>query len=343
MEPIRNVFWNSNQSRPRTLWRLAAQLVLLIAILIVAQIAVGTFAIGAALAKGGLSAGQLSDPQALQQLIMQDPRLVLVMQLSLTVSITLSVWIAGRFLDRRRFANFGFHLDRSWWTDLSFGLAQGAALMLVIFLIELTAGWITVTDTFATRQPQATFMPAILLPLVTFLAVGFHEELFSRAYQLQNLAEGLNWSIIGPRGATLIATVLSSAVFGALHAGNPNATPVSTVYLIVAGFHLATGYLLTGELAIPIGLHISWNFFEGNVFSFPVSGTDFRSATFIRIEQGGPELWTGGAFGPEAGFLGLAAMIVGILSTVAWVRWRRGEVGLRLSLAQPPERPQETV
>jgi hypothetical protein len=343
MTSIKNIFWNSDQRRLRALWRLAGQVFLLITILIVAQIAVGSVVLGAMAAGGGLSAEQLSDPQALQQLLTQDPRLMLVLQLSTGVSIILSVWIAGRFLDRRPFADLGFRLNRSWWGDLGFGLVQGAVLMLLIFLVELAAGWITITDTLATRQPEANFVLAILPPLVTFLAVGFYEELFSRGYQLQNLAEGLNWGVIGPRGAILIATALSSAVFGFLHAMNPNATPISTLYLVIAGFHLATGYLLTGELAIPIGQHITWNFFQGNVFGFPVSGTDFRSATFIRIEQGGPALWTGGPFGPEAGFIGLAAMIVGILWTVAWVRWRRGEVRLHLPLAQPPERPQEAA
>ncbi len=340
MKPVRNLFWNSDQRRPRTLWRLMAQLILLIAILVLVQIALATFVFGAVLVTGELNPDQLSDPWVLQQLIMQDARLMLFTQLSLTLSITLSVWIAGRYLDRRPFFSFGLHVDRDWWTDLGFGLAQGAALMLVIFLIELTAGWITVTDTFATREPEARFIPAILPPFLTFLAVGFHEELFSRGYQLRNLAEGLNWGVIRPRGAILIATAMSSALFGLLHAGNPNATVSSTVHLIVAGFHLAVGYLLTGELAIPIGQHISWNFFQGNVFGFPVSGSDFRSATFIRIEQGGPDLWTGGAFGPEAGLLGLAAMIVGILLTVLWVRWRYDRAGLHLSLARAPEPPE---
>jgi hypothetical protein len=343
MTPIKNILWNSDQRRLRALWRLMGQIFLLIAILLVAQIAAGIFAVGALVAEGGLSADQLSDPQALQQLLTQNLRLMLVLQLSTGVSIILSVWLAGRFLDRRPFAGFGLHLDRSWWLDLGFGLIQGAVLMLIIFLVELAAGWITITDTFATRQPEASFVPAILPPFVTFLAVGFYEELFSRGYQLQNIAEGLNWGVIGPRGAILIATALSSAVFGFLHAMNPNATPISTLYLVIAGLHLATGYLLTGELAIPIGQHITWNFFQGNVFGFPVSGSDFRSATFIRVEQGGPDPWTGGPFGPEAGFIGLAAMLVGIIWTVAWVRWRRGEVGLHLPLAQPPERPQEAA
>ncbi len=340
MTSIKHVFWNVDQRRLRALWRLVGQLVLLLTVLIIVQIGLGIVAAGAAMAGRGLGAEQLSDPQALQRLIMEDPRLMMLMQLSLTVAITVSIWLSGRFLDRRPFANFGLRLSRDWWTDLGFGLFLGALLMLVIFVIQLAAGWVTVTDTVSTREPGASFVVAILPPLITFLAVGFHEELFSRGYQLQNLAEGLNWSVIGPRGAILIATVITSAVFGVLHALNPNATAVSTLYLGIAGIFLAVGYLLTGELAIPIGLHITWNFFQGNVFGFPVSGTDFRSATFIRIEQGGPDLWTGGAFGPEAGLLGLGAMLLGILLTAVWVRWRYGEIDLHLPLAHAPEDPE---
>jgi hypothetical protein len=130
-------------------------------------------------------------------------------------------------------------------------------------------------------------------------------------------------------------------VFGLLHATNPHASAGSTLNIGVAGLFLATGTLLTGELAIPVGLHIAWNFFQGNVFGFPVSGGDVRAATFVSIRQAGPNLWTGGAFGPEAGLLGLLATLVGILLTAIWVRWRCGSVGLDLSLATAPGRPEE--
>jgi hypothetical protein len=255
------------------------------------------------------------------------------------VAVVISVWIAGRFLDRRRFADFGFHFNANWWIDLGFGLFLGAALIALVIAIELALGWLSVTGTFVTREPDATFWVAILPPLFNFLAVGIYEELFSRGYHTQNLAEGFNWDWLGPRGAIIVAVVISSAVFGLLHATNPNASPISTFNITVAGaLLLGIGYLLTGELAIPIGVHITWNFFQGNVFGCPVSGVCFNSATFIAVEQGGPNLWTGGDFGPEAGLLGLIAMILGGLLTILWVRWRYGEAGLHLPLAEPPER-----
>jgi hypothetical protein len=317
------------------------QLVILGIVAIIIEGAVGFIAVGMLVAQEGISPDQLSDPRLVQQFITENPLPLMLSSLGLALSLTLSIWLAGRFLDRRPFADFGFHLDRDWWVDFGFGLALGAILMLIIFLIELIAGWVTVTGTFVVKEPGDSFLTALLVPLVSFLAVGFYEELAFRGYPLQNLAEGLTWRAIGPQAAIVIATLLSSVVFGVFHALNPNAGARSTVHIVFAGVMLATGYLLTGELAIPIAIHITWNFFQGNVFGFPVSGTGVRSATFIGIEQGGPDLWTGGAFGPEAGLLGLGAMALGILLTVLWVRWRYHQVALALSLAEPPKRPAE--
>ena len=101
----------------------------------------------------------------------------------------------------------------------------------------------------------------------------------------------------------------SSLIFGILHVTNPHATWISTIGITLAGLFLGFGYIRTHQLWLPIGLHIGWNFSEGVVFGFPVSGwTGFQitNSTFT-----GPQLWTGGPFGPEAGLFVLPALLIG--------------------------------
>ncbi len=246
-----------------------------------------------------------------------------------------SVWVCGRFLDGRPFSGFGLRLDRAWWSDLGFGLVLGALLMTGIFLAQLAAGWVMVTGSFVAGDGGA-FFPAILAPAALFVCVGFYEELVSRGYQLTNLAEGLNGTAVGPKGAIVLAWVLSSSVFAALHLFNPNTSTLSTLNIFLAGMMLGSGYVLTGQLAIPIGLHTTWNFFQGNVFGFPVSGLDLLDATFLSTRQTGPDLLTGGPFGPEAGLLAPAAMALGVLLIVLRVRRRTGKLSLHLPLAESP-------
>jgi membrane protease YdiL (CAAX protease family) len=263
------------------------------------------------------------------------PTTLLVSSVSSLAAALFSVWLVGRYADRRPFSGFGMRLNRDWWVDLGFGLFLGALLMTGVFVVELALGWVTVTGVFRAVGGGA-FFPAILAPVVIFLCVGIYEELVSRGYQITNLAEGLRVSL-GPRGAVLLAWAISSVVFGALHAFNPNASVVSTVNIMLAGLMLGIGYVLTGRLGISIGLHITWNFFQGNVYGFPVSGLQPLGATVLSTDRGGPPLLTGGAFGPEAGLVGLTAMLVGTLLILLWVRARYGKTGIQTSLAEPPD------
>jgi len=94
-----------------------------------------------------------------------------------------------------------------------------------------------------------------------------------------------------------------------LHLGNPNATWYSAAGIFLAGLFLAYAYVRTGQLWLSMGLHLGWNFFEGVVFGFPVSGLDIYR--LLRIQVHGPELWTGGAFGPEAGLIVVPGLLLG--------------------------------
>ena len=248
-------------------------------------------------------------------------------------------WLGGWLLDRRRFKDFGFRLSRDWAIDFVFGLFLGAFLICLIVVVMWAAGWVTVTGTFVTSSPDRSFAVVIALWVVTFLLVSTQEELMCRGYILTNLAEGLNFARVGPRGAVVVAALLSAGIFGALHMLNPHSTAVSTLSVCLGGIILALGYVLTGELAIPIGLHATWNFFQANVFGFPVSGSDLSPVTFLAVQRHGPALWTGDEFGPESGLLACAAVILGCALIVGWVRLRYGRVRLFTAIALPPSRP----
>lgn len=323
------VLWNEGTGRIRLPWRLVLWLALLVLLGLLATAALGVLSsrsIGPLLAL--FTPGRPGD----QTIVAARNLLFVSSQLFVMVG---SVYLAGRFLDRRWFRDFGFRLDRNWWIDLGFGLGLGAVLMTGVFAFELLAGWITVRELFFIARADFAFWPWFGWGFVTFLAVGIYEELVFRGYLITNLAEGFTWFDRVDRTAAVgIATLVTSAVFGVAHAGNPNATLASTLGIVLAAVTLAAGYVLTGELAIPIGLHVTWNFFQGTVYGFPVSGTN-NGVSLVAIEQSGPPLVTGGAFGPEAGLVGIGAIGIGLGLTVLWVRWRADEVRFDPSLVTP--------
>jgi hypothetical protein len=310
----RDLIWHPDEHRPRTPVRIAGgALVLgvLTLLVTVAQIAVlATFEVTLITAS--------------------TTALTLVSIGASAVATVVGVWVAGRYLDRRRFVDYGLRIDRDWWLDCAFGLALGALLMTGVFLAKLAGGWLAVESVGAAGE---ALLVSVIAAVVLFVLVGVYEELLIRGYLLTNLAEGARGTF-GERGAIVFAVLVSSVAFGAFHASNPGATLLSVTNISIAGVMLALGYVLTGELAIPIGLHVTWNLFQGTVYGFPVSGLEFGRSVVV-VETTGPRLITGGGFGPEAGLIGLGAMVAGSLLTVAWVRYRYGGLALETDVAVP--------
>ena len=240
--------------------------------------------------------------------------------------IMIALWLGGRLFDRRSLRDFGLHLDKNWWLDFCYGIGLGAFLMFLVFIVEKSLGWVSVSNTVHSINPNSAFIVPFMVFLFYFASQGTFEELLSRGYLMKNLAEGFNLKAVGPKWAILIAWCLISITFGLGHLGNPNANVISAVNLILMGMTFGVGLVLTGELAVPIGLHVSWNFFQANVFGFPVSGVTYPAeiVSLIELKQGGPDMWTGGSFGPEAGLLGVFANILGFLLILGWVYIRRG-------------------
>ena len=252
--------------------------------------------------------------------------------------VLISVWLSGRYLDRRPFSDFGLHLDKNWWHDLGFGLVLGSFLIGCVFLVELSLGWVSISNIFQTANSGQPFILRFFVFVILFMCVGFSEELMYRGYHLTNIAEGFNIKGIGPKYAIFIAVLLSSVLFGIFHLGSPGATPISIFNIFFMALLLAISYVYTNRLALSVGVHIGWNLFQGNVFGFPVSGTTFAAKTvaIYSIQQKGPTIWTGGTFGPEGGLLGLLVILIGILMVLGWIRLRYGSIKLHTRMAIPP-------
>jgi membrane protease YdiL (CAAX protease family) len=248
-------------------------------------------------------------PIGLLNISFSSPVALIANELTMLFAITGATFLARQFLDRRSISSLGLQPGFRAAIDILVGIVIAFFLMGLVFGIEVAMGW-TKIDGFAWQfETTSNVLGGIGIWLVIFLIVGWQEELLSRGYHLQTLESGLNlfWAVL-----------LSSSIFGALHIFNPGATWISTLGILLAGLFLALPFILTRQLWLSIGLHIGWNFFEGVVFGFPVSGLDtFR---LLRQTVSGPELWTGGAFGPEAGLIIIPALLVGSLLIFIYAR-----------------------
>ena len=299
----RRPFWSDADHRLRLLWRMVGFGVLIIL-----------------LERAASAAGLRLDPGEILRGSAPALRLSLI-----ALAVLFAACLAAvRLLDRRSVRELGIVPGPRFWGDLVFGLMVGAATMTLVFAIEYALGWARITAVAYTRAGEA-FGPALLRMIGVFACVALYEETASRGYLLRTMAQGFAGRRVPPPWALAIATLVSSAFFALGHVNNPGASVVSTANILCAGVVLALPYVITGRLAASIGFHATWNFFQSTVYGFATSGVPPVASAFL-VAQEGPPAWTGGAFGPEAGILGLVGFLLGGAALVLRERWRSGSV-----------------
>ncbi|MEN9674953.1 MAG: hypothetical protein RIS76_849 [Verrucomicrobiota bacterium] len=254
-----------------------------------------------------------------------------------TLLLLAVAWFQARFIDRRPFAEYGLTRGPGWGLQLALGVLIGTAMIGLVFGVELAAGWIRLKPA-AARAASEFHASDLAFQLILFASVALGEEITYRGCVLKNLAEGLNPGRHPSAVATLGACGLAAVLFGLFHAGNDNASAIAILNIGLVGVFLGLCLLWTRSLAIPMGVHFGWNFFQGPVFGFPVSGENMGQ-TVLDLAQGGPVVMTGGTFGPEGGLLSTGSTLLGIGAVALWVRYREGALRVHAELACPPETP----
>jgi membrane protease YdiL (CAAX protease family) len=221
--------------------------------------------------------------------------LLVIAESCLVLGVAATFLLARIWIERRPLADLGLsrrHLVR----DLLLGFLLGFLLQGTTIGILALAGWYHVTSIAS----GSVALILILQGLGFFLLVALFEEGVFRGIVFRLLERSLgSW----------IAIILSGLFFGLIHLLNPGATLFGALSIALeAGIVLGAAYMLTRSLWLAIGIHWAWNFFEGPFFGVAVSGTGANSAkAIITATLRGPQIWTGGTFGPEAG---LAALLV---------------------------------
>lgn len=222
------------------------------------------------------------------------------------VLILLATWAVVR-LRRESLSSIGFKLDGRWFRHAALGLGLGIASLLLAVALVAVAGGVTLQ-----LDPQRS-AAALLYGLYVFLCVSLFEETLFRGFLFQRLVAG---------AGVWVAQLGLALLFAIGHWDNPGmdgiTKVVASIELGLAAILLGLAYLRTRSLALPIGIHLGWNWAQGHVFGFGVSGTE-HPGWWQPVFHGAPQWLSGGEFGPEASVFGILVdmLLIGLL----W-RWK---------------------
>jgi len=203
----------------------------------------------------------------------------------------LSVWIFRRFIDRKSMVSLGLTFE-NYRNDLIAGMGWGIALIVIGFVVLYLSGMLKIVGT-------SFNLLDLILYFILFIIAAFNEEILVRGYILSNLMDSMN---------KYVALIVSSVLFAALHLANANMSVIAFINLVLAGLILGIYYIHKRNLWFPIGIHLTWNFFQGPVFGFEVSGN--KTGSIILQEVNGSDLLTGGEFGLEGSLIATVSIIL---------------------------------
>ena len=264
--------------------------------------------------KGGIATGQLIFGPILTSIsknsfFAQNQNLIIqFVQLIAFGLISSLVFIWVQAIEGREIVTLGFYKE-SWLAKYASGLLIGLLMMSTVVFILYIFGFITIE----TKSLQPVGIAALLnisIILIGWLIQGATEEIVTRGWLM---------NVLGARYNIMVGLILSSVFFALIHSENPGINYVAMLNIVLVGILLGLIVINTGSLWVACGIHSAWNFAQGNIFGFQVSGNDVGIGSIVDLNLVGNEFITGGQFGPEAGmvcsFVILALIVIMLFLT----------------------------
>ena len=228
---------------------------------------------------------------------------------SVTVGIVSALVLSGLY------AVFVRIFEKEWAPDVFSTRAPGDLLLgiLIGFLFFCVVVGVMCLAGCCRVEKLCFNAPAQIEAITLFLGVAVGEEILFR---------GVLFKWVDRRWGLAVALIVSSLVFGLIHITNDNATLWSSLAIAIeAGLLLGAAYKYSGTLWLPVGIHWAWNYTQGNIFGFAVSGQG-AGDSFLKVVTSGPDLVTGGAFGAEASVISVV-LGASIAALLVWLYVRK--------------------
>ena len=219
-----------------------------------------------------------------------NPFLSLSLDLFAFIFISLVVILWSRCVEKSPWLGLGF-TKKGAGKDFLLGWGIGATMLTTCTLIMWGLGAIEFTST----QFSIKLLGEFFILILAWSIQGTTEEILSRGWMFSSLSA---------KHTIPVGILISSLFFTFLHLGNHAISLIPLLDLTLFGVLTCLMMLKTGNIWKIGGLHAAWNCFQGNVFAFPVSGTQAGHA-FIQVGITGPEWLSGGDFGVEGSVISL--------------------------------------
>lgn len=219
-------------------------------------------------------------------------------------------WV--KVIEKNSLSTLGF-VKRNWLKYLGWGILLSLFQMGVIALVYQVGG----IGTFELNELSLEPILFILGLFPFWLLQGGTEEVATRGWLLTRIAARTNLPL---------AIAISSSLFGILHLGNSGVTFLSVLNIVLDGVLAGLLLIYTDSIWLVVAQHGTWNYVQGNLLGFQVSGTGADASIFSFTMGSGPDWLTGGEFGAEGSII---TTLVLLLSVVIVYRLgeRREKVG----------------
>ena len=206
-------------------------------------------------------------------------------------------WV--KVIEKNTLSSLGF-VKRNWLKYLAWGIMFSLLQMGVIALVYQVSG----IGSFELNELSLEPILFILGLFPFWLLQGGTEEVATRGWLLTRIAARSNLPL---------AIAISSSLFGFLHLGNSGVTFLSVLNIVLDGVLAGLLFIYTDSIWLVVAQHGTWNYVQGNLLGFQVSGTGADASIFSFTMGSGPDWLTGGAFGAEGSIITTLVLLVSLV------------------------------